>query len=275
MDKISWDDGAGGTFRAAGKTLEYLCIGTAPADAPTIVMLHEGLGSIALWRDFPAKLAAATDCGVFVYSRAGYGQSDPADLPRPIDYMTREALDVLPVLLDNIDVEKFILLGHSDGATISAIYAGSVTDCRLCGLVLMAPHFFAEPIGLAAIRDAKAVYDTGGLRAKLARYHQDPDNAFRGWNDSWLNPDFADWNVADVIDGIGVPTLAIQGAGDQYGTLAQIDELETRSPARVEAVILEDCKHAPFLEQPGQTHDAITAFVARVMGMDAASVDAS
>ncbi len=272
---IEWEDGARGTINAAGKALEYLCIGAARADAPTIVMLHEGLGAVALWRDFPARVAAATGCGVFVYSRAGYGQSDPADLPRPIDYMTGEALDVLPVLLDGIGVKQCILLGHSDGATISAIYAGSTTDYRVRGLVLMAPHFFTEPLGLSAIRDAKAAFDQGDLRGKLAKYHRDPDNAFRGWNDSWLNPDFAAWNVTDVIDHIRVPILAIQGEGDQYGSLAQIEEIEIRSYAPVEVALLADCKHAPFLEQPQKTLDLVAEFVARLQRIEATVVNTS
>lgn len=273
MGAIEWRDGASGMIEAAGKRLEYRCLGPAPADAPTIVMLHEGLGCVALWRDFPEAVAAATGWGVFVYSRAGYGRSDPADLPRPIDYMTREAVDVLPTVLDSAGVARCVLLGHSDGATISAIYAGSVADHRVRGLILMAPHFFTEPGGLAAIQSARSAYDDGDLRGKMAKYHRDPDNAFLGWNDSWLNPDFAAWNVAEVIDYIRVPALAIQGEGDQYGTLAQIRELEERSYAPVEVEVLADCQHAPFLEQPEKTLGAVAGFIARLNRIESATVE--
>ena len=163
-------------------------------------MLHEGLGCTALWRDFPRQLTEATGFGVFAFSRAGYGQSDAAELPRPLDYMTREAIDVLPQVLDAIGFERGILLGHSDGASIAAIYAGSVEDFRVRGIVLMAPHFFTEPMGLAEIAKAKIAYEQSDLRAKMAKYHKDPDNAFHGWNDAWLHPQFKQWNIAEVID---------------------------------------------------------------------------
>lgn len=248
---------ASGFLSAGGKSLEYGCWGPPPAHAPTLVLLHEGLGCTRLWRDFPEQLAEVTGLGVFAYSRAGYGHSDKADLPRPLDYMTREATDFLPEVLDVIGVSSAVLVGHSDGATIAAIYASSVSDRRLRGpvsgplrgLVLMAPHFFTEPMGLKEIAAAKSVYETEDLKDKMARYHADPDNTFRGWNDSWLHPDFASWNVSEVIDGIRVPVLAIQGEDDQYGTLAQIEEIEKRCNAPVTALILERCRHSPFLEQ--------------------------
>lgn len=261
-----------GTLIADGKSLEYACFGPPPSDAPTLVLLHEGLGCIALWRDFPAALAATTGMSVFVYSRAGYGRSDLADLPRPLDYMTIEATDVLGPVLDAIGLRRAILVGHSDGATIAAIYAGSVADYRVRGLVLMAPHFFAEDMGLAAIAEAKDAFDTGNLRAGLAKYHNDPDNAFRGWNDSWLHPDFKDWNVADVIDHLRVPTLAIQGRDDQYGTLAQIAEIETRAYAPVEKLILDNSRHAPFLDQADAVTEAIAAFCTRLVHIEAAGL---
>lgn len=262
-----------GPLSAGGKRLEYACYGPPPEDAPTIVMLHEGLGCVALWRDFPQAVAEATGMGVFVYSRAGYGQSDPVDLPRPLDFMTREATDVLPVVLDAIGFRRGILLGHSDGATIAAIYAGSVEDFRVRGLIVMAPHFFTEGMGLSAIAEAKRAYDTGDLREKLARYHANVDVAFRGWNDCWLDPGFRDWNVGDVIDYLRIPTLAIQGRGDQYGTLAQIEEVETRSYAPVETLILDECRHAPHLEQPGAVLSAVAEFAARLERIEAAEVE--
>ena len=160
-----------GTLTSGGKSLEYACWGPGPDTAPTIVLLHEGLGCVALWRDFPQRLADATGWGVFAFSRAGYGQSDPAVLPRPLDYMTVEAIDVLPEVLNQIGFRTGILFGHSDGATIAAIHAGSVVDHRVRGLVLMAPHFFTEPMGLAAIAEARMAWEKGDLSAKLGKYH--------------------------------------------------------------------------------------------------------
>ena len=259
-----------GRVVAGGKSLEYACFGPAPSEAPTLVLLHEGLGSLQLWRDVPQTLAPATGLGVLVYSRAGYGQSDPADMPRPLDYMTREAEEVLPEVLDALGVTRCILIGHSDGASIAAIYAGSVADYRVRGLVLMAPHFFTEASGLAEIAKAKDAFETGDLKARLGKYHRDPDHTFRGWNDAWLNPEFKDWNIADTIDHFRVPTLAIQGQGDQYGTLAQIAEIETRAYSPVETLILEDCQHAPHLDQPEAVLSAIAAFTARLLAIEAA-----
>ena len=254
--------------RAGGKSLETRRWG--PEDGPQIVMLHEGLGSVGLWRDFPERLAQATGWGVLAYSRAGYGRSDSADLPRPLDYMTREAVDVLPQVLDTADIDRAILLGHSDGATIAAIYAGSVEDHRIRGLVLIAPHFFTEPEGLAEIARAKEAFEAGDLRDRLARHHDHPDTAFRGWNDAWLDPGFRDWSVAEVIDYLRIPTLAIQGLADPYGTPAQIHELETRSYAPVDVAMLADCGHAPHLEQPDATLAAIAEFTARLTRIEAA-----
>lgn len=263
---------ANGTLSAGGKNLEYACYGPAPGEAPTLVLLHEGLGCVALWRDFPEALAKATGFGVFVYSRAGYGHSDPADLPRPLDYMTREAMEVLPEVLDAIGFERGVLLGHSDGATIAAIYAGSVADYRVRSIVLMAPHFFTEEMGLAEIAKARDAYESGDLKQRLAKYHRDPDNAFRGWNDTWLHPDFKEWNVADVIDHLRIPSLAIQGANDQYGTLAQIEEMESRAYSPVDTVILQDCAHAPHLDQSEASVAAIADFCTRLMAIEASGL---
>lgn len=256
----------------AGRQLEYICHGPDPATAPTIILLHEGLGCIAMWRDFPAQLAATTGFGVFAYSRAGYGQSDPVTLPRPLDYMTREASDVLPAILDGIGFRRGILLGHSDGASIAAIYAGSHEDHRVRGLVLMAPHFFTEASGLAAIAEARSAYQSADLKARLSRYHRHPDNAFYGWNDAWLDPAFRQWNIADVIDYLRIPVLAIQGRDDQYGTYEQIREVESRSYAPVDVEILEACAHAPHIDQPARTLALISEFTRRLERIEAAEV---
>ena len=222
-----------------------------------------------MWRQFPQKLAAATGCGVFVYSRRGYGASEPCDLPRPRDYMTREAVDVLPDVLDAAGIERAILVGHSDGATIAAIYAGSVQDRRVRGIVLMAPHFFVEQQGYDAIAATTKLYDEGGLREKLARYHTNVDVAFRGWSGAWLRPDFGDWNVEDVIAYIRVPILAIQGDADAYGTWAQIEALETQVYCPLDVTRLEGCGHTPFLEQPDATLALIGDFTARLNRIEA------
>jgi pimeloyl-ACP methyl ester carboxylesterase len=240
--------------------------GGSPADKPAILLLHEGLGSIGLWRGFPQALAERTGWCVIAYSRAGYGQSEPGVVPRPLDYMTREATDVLPEVLDATGFCDGILLGHSDGASIAAVYAGRAGDPRVRGVCLMAPHFFTEPGGLASIAEAKAAYATGDLRGRLAKYHADVDNAFWGWNGAWLDPGFRAWNIEDAIPGIVVPVLAIQGRGDQYGTLAQIDAVVKGAGGPVDTAILEDCKHSPHLEQPERTLEAVAGFVRRLGG---------
>jgi pimeloyl-ACP methyl ester carboxylesterase len=258
----------------AGRRLEGRCWGGSPSEKPAIVMLHEGLGSVSLWRSFPQQLAETTGYCVFAYSRPGYGQSEPRyPLPWPLDYMTREALEVLPGVLDAIGFKRGILLGHSDGASIAAIYAGSVMDLRVRGLCLMAPHFFTEAKGLEAIAQAKVQFETGGLRAGLAKHHADVDYVFRGWNGAWLDPGFERWNIEDAVSYIRVPILAIQGRDDQYGTLAQIDALTAGSYAPVDAAILENCKHSPHLEQPDQTVAAVSDFLSRLDRIEAVQAD--
>jgi pimeloyl-ACP methyl ester carboxylesterase len=265
MASFRWIEGAGGAVTADGKRLEAIAYGPPPEKAPTIVMLHEGLGCVALWRDFPAELAAATGLGVFAYSRAGYGQSDPVDLPRPLDYMTREARFSLPAVLEAIRFERGILLGHSDGASIAAIYAGEHSDERIKGLILVAPHLFTEEPGLASIAEARRAYETGDLRAKLAKYHAHVDSAFWGWNWAWLDPGFKTWNIEDFVGRWRVPALLIQGVEDQYGTLKQIRAIEARSPAAVTSVLLDACRHSPHLERPQATLEAAAGFCARLL----------
>lgn len=264
---MRWDDGAAGRIEVDGLKLETLTLGPPPGDAPTLVLLHEGLGCVALWRNFPQALAAATGCGVFLWSRAGYGQSDPAPPPWPLDYMTREAETRLQPTLDAAGVRDCVLVGHSDGATIAVEYAGGVSDGRVLGLVLIAPHVFAEPTGLAAIARTRLAF-AGKLRDGLAKYHRDPDGAFHGWSGAWLDPSFRDWNVEDAIRHIRVPVLAIQGRDDEYGALAQLDAIEAQCPAPVERLVLDDCRHAPHLERPAETVAAIQDFTARLLAPD-------
>jgi pimeloyl-ACP methyl ester carboxylesterase len=268
MKAFSWTESTHGAIVADGKRLESAAYGPPPDAASTIVLLHEGLGCLALWRDFPQKLAAATGFGVFVYSRAGYGRSDPVDLPRPVDYMTREARDVVPIVLGAIGFRRGVLLGHSDGASIAAIYAGLFDDRRLKGLVLIAPHLFTEESGLASIAEAKRAYETGDLKARLMKYHAHVDAAFLGWNGAWLDPDFRDWTIEEYVERWRAPALIIQGADDQYGTYAQVRAIHKRAPTTVESMMLDNCRHSPQAEQPQATLDAIVAFCKKRLGED-------
>lgn len=244
--------------------LEYRMIGPRPHDAPTVVMLHEGLGCVGLWNEFPGKLAAATGAGVFVYSRAGYGQSSPVRLPRPLTFMHDEAKVVLPQVLDAIGFRRGILLGHSDGASIAAIYAGSMQDHRVRGLILIAPHFFTEDMGIAAIARTKEAYASTDLRAKLARWHADVDVAFRGWNDAWLDPDFRTWDITTELAYIRVPVLIVQGQDDQYGTVKQIEAAERECYCPVEVSLLPGVGHSPHREAPRLLLDIVAGFASRL-----------
>jgi len=269
---MEWSSDPAKPLDVKGTAIEYVCYGPPPAEAATIVMLHEGLGCLRLWRDFPQKVAEATGLGVFVYSRPGYGASDPISLPRPLDFMTREAVEFFPPLLDAIGFKRGLLFGHSDGATIATIYAGSVEDLRIRGLILMAPHFFNEDICVAEITKARDAYLHGDLKPRLAKYHNDVDGAFLGWADTWLDPGFKDWNVSEAIDYLRIPVLALQGRDDQYGTLAQVQEVEERAYSPVDMAILDNCKHAPHLEQPEASLSAVTDFVARLERIEAEQV---
>jgi pimeloyl-ACP methyl ester carboxylesterase len=245
--------------------LEYRMIGPSPADAPTLVLLHEGLGSAKLWGEFPEKLAAATGCGVFVYSRAGYGASSPVPLPRPLDYMHVEALDVLPKLLAAIGFRRGLLVGHSDGASIAAIYAGGIQDHRIRGVALMAPHFIVEDISVASIAQIKTAYETTELRSRLARWHGDVDNAFYGWNAAWLDPKFRGWDISDYLAYIRVPVLIVQGADDHYGTLRQIEIAEAECYCPVEVAIMPGAGHSPHREAAETTLQTIADFARRIL----------
>lgn len=261
---IPWRAGERLDLKIGAARLEGTCHGPPPSEADTIVLLHEGLGCVALWRDFPKKLARATGRGVFLWSRAGYGRSSPCPLPRPLDYMEIEAREVLPQVLNAIGFRRGLLLGHSDGASIAACYLGSHADHRVRGLILIAPHFFTEAEGLAEIARARDAYMAGDLRSRLAKYHDDPDTAFKGWNDAWLDPEFRDWDITDTLAHIRVPILALQGRDDPYGTLAQVETLATRAPCPVARFLPADCGHAPHLKRPDETLEQIAAFIARL-----------
>jgi pimeloyl-ACP methyl ester carboxylesterase len=253
-----------GLLQVGDASLEYRMIGPRPDTAPTILMLHEGLGAVTTWGDFPSRLAERTGAGVFVYSRIGYGKSSSITLPRPLDYMQREATEVLPKLLDAIGFRRGILLGHSDGATIAAYYAGSVQDHRVRGLVLMAPHFFTEPAGLAEIAKITETYESTDLRAKLSRHHADVDAAFKGWSGAWRDPSFLKFDTTDALAYIRVPVLVIQGTDDPYGTLAQVKVVEDECYCPVETLVLDGTGHAPHREKPAETLGAITEFTDQI-----------
>jgi pimeloyl-ACP methyl ester carboxylesterase len=254
-----------GFFSIGTAELEYRMIGPAPDQAPTIVMLHEGLGSTALWGDFPQQLQARTGAGVFLYSRAGYGASSPATLPRPLDYMHVEALDVLPKLLDWIGFRRGILVGHSDGASIAAIYAGGVQDHRVRAVVLMAPHFVVEDLSVASIAAIRTAYETTDLKSKLTRWHKNVDNAFYGWNGAWLDPEFRRWDISEYLAYIRVPIAVIQGGQDQYGTFRQVEVAQEECYCPVDVTILPEAGHSPHREAPGATLKAIAEFADAVL----------
>jgi len=254
-----------GTLAIGAAQLEYRMIGPRPDAAPTIVMLHEGLGCVGLWGDFPDRLAAATGAGVFVYSRAGYGRSSPAALPRPVTFMHQEAREVLPRLLAAIGFRRGLFVGHSDGASIAAIYAGSEPDHRVRGLVLMAPHFFVEDMAVAEIARARHAYATTDLRAKLARWHDDVDVAFRGWNDVWLDPAFRKWDITGELAYVRVPILIVQGENDQYGTLRQIEAAREECYCPVDVALIAGVGHAPHREAPDTVGRVVADFALRLL----------
>ena len=253
------------TIKAAGHVLEAVFEPAARSDAPVLVLLHEGLGSAALWGKFPAELARASGAGVLAYSREGYGASSPVPLPRPLDYMRRHASEVLPQLIAQIEGRRIFIIGHSDGATIAALYAAGEPDPRVAGVALIAPHFFVEEFAIAEIARTKEAYETTDLRAKLARWHSHVDVAFRGWNESWLHPDFGrTLEMRRDLQNIGMPVLGMQGADDQYGTLAQIDALEEAlrgSGAPFTRCILPGVRHSPHREAQDETIAALCRFI--------------
>ena len=235
-----------------------------PAGGPLILLLHEGLGSVSLWRDLPARLAERTGRRVLAYSRPGYGQSDAVPLPRPLTYMQDEAREVLPLVLDAAGAPRVLLAGHSDGGSIAAIHAGSRQDPRLVGIALLAPHFFVEAASLRAIEAARRRWQDGDLRERLARHHRDPDCAFLGWNDAWLDPGFpAAFDLQPEIAHIRVPVLVIQGEADPYGTVEQVRLLEREAYCPVEALLLPGVGHAPHLEAPEPVLAALADFAER------------
>ncbi len=243
-----------------GGEVDVTRIGGDEGLAP-LVFLHEGLGSIGLWRDFPQSVADSTRRAATIYSRFGYGRSDPFPWPRGPDYMHREALEALPELLEALDIDDPVLVGHSDGASIALIYAGQ-SGRRVAALVLLAPHVFVEEESIAGIEAARETFSTTDLRDRMAKHHDDAEATFRRWNDTWRSPEFRDWNIEDVLPGISVPILVVQGSADRYGTVAQVDAIERGASGVVERVVLDGCGHSPHLENGPETLRAVTHFLA-------------
>ena len=229
--------------------------------SPALVMLHEGLGSVRLWRGLPETLHKLTGARVLAFSRFGHGESDPPPRPRTPTFMHEEALEVLPEVLSAADIEEPpMLVGHSDGASIALIYAASHP---VAGLALMAPHVFVEQICVDAIRETRDAFDNEGLRERMARHHRDPEAAFKGWCDVWLDPEFLDWNLEPLLPKIRAPALLIQGRDDEYGTLAQIDAIQRGLAGPSERLIVSG-GHSPHLEHPKEVPDSIASFIERI-----------
>lgn len=251
----------------AGRTvrIEHQWIGRCRTVAPLIVFLHEGLGSVSMWKDFPQRLCEATGCRGLVYSRPGYGRSTPrpADEAWDLDFMHRQAHEVLPALLDALGIDAAAdrpwLLGHSDGGSIALLYAARYPE-KLAGAIVLAPHILVEDVSVRSIEKARTAYLQTDLRQRLARHHDDPNSAFWGWNDIWLKPAFRQWSIEEEIGAIRCPLLAVQGLDDEYGTLAQINGITCRVP-QAELLELPGCGHSPHRDQPEALITAMAAFI--------------
>jgi len=243
-----------------GQIIEYAAIEGTSSQAPTLIFLHEGLGSAAMWRDFPARLAAATGAPAFTYSRPGYGHSPPPPGPRGPDYMHVEALEILPELRRALGLDDVVLVGHSDGASIALLHAGT-GRWPVRALVLEAPHVFVEKITVESIEKARKIFESTGLRDRLGRYHADPEAMFWTWNRAWLDPRFRDWNIEASLPGVHAPVLAIQGEDDEYGTLAQLDAIERGVAGPFQRLVLAQCGHAPHRDREAAALAAMTRFI--------------
>jgi pimeloyl-ACP methyl ester carboxylesterase len=243
-----------------GRRIEYAAIPGDAGSTPTLVFLHEGLGSVALWRDFPRKVARRLSAPALVYSRFGYGASDGLTGKRAPRFMHDEALAVLPSLLDRLAIESPVLVGHSDGASIALIHAAAAGR-PVRGVVCLAPHVFVEPVCVESIAKVRRSYFETDLKQRLAKYHDNVDDAFLGWADAWLDPEFRAWSIEDLLDRIDRPLLLIQGRDDEYGTLAQLDRIEARVQGPARRLVLSDCGHSPHRDREAAVLDAVVAFV--------------
>ncbi|MGD9804256.1 MAG: alpha/beta fold hydrolase [Hyphomicrobiaceae bacterium] len=234
------------------------------ATNPWLVLLHEGLGSVSLWRDFPDKLARRLGMPALIYSRRGYGQSDGLEGPRDPDFMHHEACDVLPKLLAALSIERAVLVGHSDGASIALIHAAHHPE-GLAGAVLMAPHVFVEDISRESIARISETYERTDLKSRLAKHHVNVDDAFYGWSRTWLDPRFREWSLEPECARLSIPTLLIQGEDDEYGTLAQLDAIEVAAPIPPRRLVLPGCGHVPQRDCEEEVLDAIAAFATELI----------
>ncbi len=250
------------TFIAVGGRRYDHVLGPAPAGAPVLVFLHQGLGSISMWRDFPARLAARAGCGMLVYSRLGHGNSDPEPGPRPLDFLVTHGRDTLPALLAQLGLDDIILVGHSDGGTIALAYLAAGHRAR--GAIVVAPHSFDEEVTWRAIEQQRAAWPDGRLRAGLARHHRDAAATFEGWAGQWLSPSFRGWSIVELLPQIRVPLLAVQGEDDFYGTMRQIDEIARHAAGPVELLKLARCGHDPFRDAPERMLELCAGFCARL-----------
>lgn len=254
-------------FRLAlpGGEVECFSWGPSPGETPTILFLHEGLGSAGLWRDFPAKVSKATGFGAVAVSRLGYGTSDPCELPRPLDYMEREAKLVMPLLVEGLKLKDFALFGHSDGGSIALLYGAGEHLPGLKGIVTEAAHVFCEELTLASIRAAREKFVSGDLAKKLARHHgANTECAFWGWNRLWLDPGFATWDFTAKLPAIDVPLLSFQGELDEYGTPLQIEALKRRAGART--AFIPGAGHSPHREKEAETLSLTVDFLLEILG---------
>ena len=247
------------------KSLESVWHGPTPEDAPTLIFLHEGLGSVSMWRDFPKKLSLQTGCGALVYSRFGYGQSEKCELPWSLNFMHKEGLEILPEIIAQCKIQKYILVGHSDGASIALIHAGSEYSEKLLGMVNEAPHVFCESLTISSIQKLRENYHSGNLRERLKKHHKDIDITFNGWADVWLDYEFSNWNIESSLQRIKVPQLIIQGNDDEYGTSEQVDAIVCQSLGNVKICFLNNCGHSPHREQESKTLQVMTEFVRNLL----------
>ncbi|HEX7250404.1 MAG TPA: alpha/beta hydrolase [Burkholderiales bacterium] len=247
-------------LKAAGRSLNYEWIGGGQSGRPVLVFLHEGLGSIRQWRDFPARVSEATGCRALVYDRYGYGQSDVLEEERrTVRFMHDEALLAFPDVRKELSLKDIVLVGHSDGASISLIHAGAFA---VRGVVAMAPHVFIEPICISSIVAAAKTFETTDLPERLGKYHRDVRKTFYGWADVWRDPQFGGWDIRDdYLPKIHCPVLGIQGFDDEYGTMAQLDELKRRVAGPCELLKLENCGHSPFKDQPDKVLGVVKNFI--------------
>lgn len=250
-------------IRVGNYDLEYIDLPASQPDRPVVMLLHEGLGCVAMWRDFPQRVAELSGCRVIAWSRAGYGRSTPHAAARTPRYMHIEA-EAVPPLMDALGIERAVLVGHSDGGSIALLTAAAF-PARVAGLVVMAPHEFVEEETLAGIRVARTAWQTTNLPEKLARYHADAPKVFSDWNDCWLSPPFRDWNIEDCLPAIRCPVLALQGRQDEYATLRQIEVIAEVVP-QTTLLALDNCAHTPQRDQEAAVLSAIGDFISRVAG---------